>query len=198
MTGLELLFFSAVLAAKPSTPIPWFSEHDYPIQAFERGWEGATVFELTIDPNGQPVGCAVEVSSGHGTLDKRACSIAMKRAKFAPALDAKGVPAYGVYRSRLNWAVDPELWAQSEVGPDFEVSLNKLPAGATGPVSVQYAVLVDTTGKPLDCRAITSGHADILNVLGCAKIKQDYRRAVALQSGTPVTAVRTAWITFTQ
>lgn len=198
MTGLGLLFSSAVLAASPSTPIPWFAEDDYPIQAFERRWEGTTVFELIIDPNGRPAGCAVEVSSGHEILDKRTCSIAMKRAKFAPALDARGAPAYGVYRSRLNWAVDPELWAQSEVGPDFEVSLNRLPDGATGPISIKYAVLVDATGKPLECRAITTGQDDALNVLGCAKIKQDYRRTVALQSGAPVSAVRTAWITFTQ
>lgn len=198
MTGSALLFLSSVLAASPSTPIPWFVEEDYPIQAFERGWEGTTVFELTIAPNGRPVGCTVEVSSGHDILDRRACSIAMKRSRFAPALDTNGAPTYGIYRSRLHWAIDPAYWAQSEVGPDFELSLNKLPGGASGPVSVQYAVLVDATGNPLDCRAITSGHDDALNALGCAKIKQDYRRTVALQSGSPVSAVRTAWITFTR
>ena len=89
-------------------------------------------------------------------LDKRACSLALKRARFQPALDAKGTPSYGVYRTRLNWALDPELWTQSEAGPDFEVSVNTLPPGADGPISVQYAVLVDAAGVPIDCRALTA------------------------------------------
>lgn len=198
MTGIELLLFSSVLAASPATPIPWFHDDDYPIQAFERGWEGTTVFELTVAPDGRPANCSVETSSGHDILDKRACSIALKRARFAPALDANGAPTYGVYRSRLNWAVDPALWAQSEVGPDFEVSLSKLPDGASGPVSMKFAVLVDAQGTPLDCRAITLGNSKVLGELGCAKIKQDFRRPATIETGTPVSAVRTAWITFTQ
>jgi TonB family protein len=198
MIGFELAFLSALMAASPTTPTPWYIDEDYPFHAFERKWEGTTIFELTVDPRGRPVGCTVDVSSGHAILDERACSVALKRAKFQPALDAKGNPTYGVHRTRLNWAIDPELWAQSEAGPDFEVSVSKLPAGADGPVSVQYAVLVDAAGVPVDCRALTPNFGGALNDVGCAKIKADYRRAAMLAPGSPVSAVRTAWITFTQ
>ena len=198
MTGFELAFLSSLLAAAPTTPIPWYIDEDYPFRAFERKWEGATIFDVTVDPRGRPVGCNVDVSSGHELLDEKACSVALKRARFQPALDAKGNPTYGVYRSRLNWAIDPELWAQSEAGPDFEVSINKLPAGASSPVSVQYAVLVDAAGVPIDCRALTLNYGNALNEVGCAKIKADYRRVAMLSPGSPVSAVRTAWITFTQ
>lgn len=198
MTLVSMLLASSVMAATPTTPAPWFEGDDYPIQAFERRWEGTTVFQLTVDPRGKPVGCTVEESSGHDMLDRRACSIAMKRARFMAALDVSGAPTYGVYRSRLTWALDPSLWTQSEVGPDFEVSLNKLPDGASAPLSVKYAVQVDASGAPVACSAATSGHPEVLNELGCAKIKQDYRKTVAGAAGTPIGAVQTAWITFSQ
>ncbi|MEO6198340.1 MAG: energy transducer TonB [Sphingomicrobium sp.] len=198
VTGIEILLLSSVMAVSPTRPLPWFLEEDYPMQAFERKWEGTTIFELTVDPTGRPVGCTVDKSSGYGVLDDRTCMVAMKRARFSPALDSRGAPTYGVYRSRLNWAIDPDMWAQSEVGPDFEVSVNKLPSGASAPVSVKYAVMVDASGAAVDCQAISTGYGDALGPLGCAKLKQDYRRIVALPAGGPVSAVRTAWITFTQ
>jgi TonB family protein len=198
MTGLEFLFASTVAAAAPTVPTPWFEMDDYPVQAFDRRHEGVTAFQLLVDPSGRAVGCTVEASSGHESLDRRACAIATKRARFTPARSASGGPAYGVYRTRIQWAVDPSNYAQSEYGPDFEVSVNRLPDGAATPVSVKYAVEVDASGAPVACSPITSGHSAELTDLGCAKIKQDYRKQVASVSGTPIAAVQTAWITFTQ
>ena len=198
MTGFELAFLSALMGASPTTPTPWFVNDDYPFRAFERRWEGTTIFEVAVDPRGRPVGCTVDVSSGHAILDDRACAVALKRARFEPALDSKGNPIYGIYRTRVAWAIDPENWSQSEAGPDFEVSVNKLPDSADGPVSVKYAVLVDANGAPVDCRALTSNYGNVLNDVGCNKIKQDYRKAAMLAPGSPVAAVRTAWITFSE
>ena len=36
----ELAFLSALMAASPTTPIPWFIDEDYPFRAFERKWGG--------------------------------------------------------------------------------------------------------------------------------------------------------------
>ena len=196
MPVLGLLAMSSVIAAAPAGPSTWYLGDDYPIEAFERRWEGATLFQLTVDPNGRPVHCAVEVSSGHGLLDKRACSIAMKRARFMQALSSRGTPAYGVYRTRLNWALDPANFAQSEIGPDFEVSVSRLPDGSSGPVSVKYAVEVDAAGNPVACNPFPGSHKT-LGELGCAKLKQDYRKTVSTPDGRTVAAVQTAWITFT-
>ena len=198
MTGIEMLFFSAIAAASPTTPVPWFSMEDYPIRAFQRRQEGVTVFDVVVTPEGRPAQCMITKSSGHYLLDDQVCLVASKRIRFSPAFDSAGRPTYGVYTSRVNWALDPENWSQSEAGPDFEVSLNKLPDGVTSPVSVKYAVLVDASGKALDCRAITTGYGNALGDLGCAKIKQDYHQLVALAPGSPVSGVRTTWITFTK
>lgn len=198
MPLFEVLALSSVMAAAPTGPSTWYLEDDYPIQAFERRWEGATLFQLTVDPNGKPVFCAIEASSGHEMLDKRACSIAMKRARFMQALGSSGAPSYGVYRTRLNWALDPAYFAQSEIGPDFEISLSKLPAGASGPVSVKYAVEVDAAGNPLACNAFPGNGSVVLAELGCAKIKQDFRKTVSTADGRTVAAVQTAWITFSE
>lgn len=196
MPVLSLLAMSSVMAAAPAGPSTWYLADDYPVQAFERRWEGATLFQLTVDPNGKPVHCTIEVSSGHEMLDKRACSIAMKRARFMQALSSSGTPSYGVYRSRLNWALDPAYFAQSEIGPDFEVSVSKLPDGSTGPVSVKYAVEVDASGNPVACSAFPGSHR-ALGELGCEKLKKDYRKTVSMPDGRTVAAVQTAWITFT-
>ena len=128
-------------------------------------------------------------------LDKRACATGMRKARFTPAQDATGAPTVGVYRSRLNWAVDPADFVQSEAGPDFEVSLSKLPASADGPVSVKYALMVDAAGKATTCAPISRAQP-VLQKLGCDKLMQDYR--VAAGSVAPVAAVRTAWITFVE
>jgi len=197
MPVLGLLAMSTVMAAAPTGPSTWYIGDDYPVQAFERRWEGATLFQLTVDPSGKPVNCTIEQSSGHELLDKRACSIAMKRARFMQALGSGGTPAYGVYRTRLNWAIDPAYFAQSEIGPDFEVSLSKMPDGSTGPVSIKYAVEVDAAGNPVACNAFP-GSPLVLSELGCAKIKQDFRKTVSTADGRTVAAVQTAWITFSE
>ena len=196
MTGLEIALASTVFAAMPTVPTPWFEEQDYPAQAFDRRQEGVTGFELVIDPSGRPVGCTVEASSGYPSLDRRACMIAQKRARFTPAR-TDGAASYGVYRGQIRWAMDPVDYAQSERGPDFEVTVNRLPADVAAPVSVKFAVAVDANGAPLACEAINTGHPEELNALGCAKLKQDFRRAV-IADGRPIAAVQTAWITFTR
>lgn len=198
MTGIEALLLSSIVAASPTTPTPWFLEVDYPVRAFQRRQEGATEFEVLVSPDGQPAKCTITRSSSHYMLDERACLVAMQRIRFAPAKAPDGSPSYGVYKSRVNWALDPDNWTQSEVGPDFELSLNKLPDNVDGPVSIKYAVLVDSTGKAVDCNAITTGFGAVLSDLGCTKIKQDYRHVALAKSGATVPAVQTAWITFTQ
>ena len=54
--------------------------------------------------------------------------LALKRAQVpSPRSMPRAIRPTASIARRLNWALDPELWAQSEAGPDFEVSLSKLP-----------------------------------------------------------------------
>lgn len=195
MFASSLLIAAAVQTAVPAFTIPWFEEYDYPVHAFERKWQGSTGFQLVVDTSGNPVACTVEYSSGHKILDEKACAISLKRAKFTPARAGDGSPAFGVYRSRINWAVEPTEFAQSEFGPDFEVTVNQLPGGDTEPVSVKYALLTDVSGTPVDCTAFPGSNVR-LSELGCAKLKAEFRKPVVAK-GTRVAAVQTAWITFT-
>lgn len=190
-----LLFSTAIVAASPTVPTPWFEMDDYPVRAFQRRQQGTTAFEVLVAPDGRPAACSVVKSSGSEILDNSACSITKNRIRFTPAADAAGHAAYGVYRTQVNWALDPENWSQSEVGPDFEVSLNKLPDNATGPVSVKYAVAVDAAGKVADCSVIGGLHAATLGQIGCDKLKADFHRTPAMPG---IASIQTAWITFTR
>src|SRR6476659_11058363 len=79
------LLSSAVVAATPLTPQPWFEFKDYPMDAFEKSWEGLTRFQLLIAPDGKIASCSIVGSSGHPSLDEKTCYLATKRAKFRPA-----------------------------------------------------------------------------------------------------------------
>lgn len=195
MLPIALLAASGIMSPVPTIAPPWVEGEDYPIYAFQRRWEGATEFELTVDPTGRPTNCVVTKSSGYEVLDQRACTTGKRKARFQPARDAAGEPTYGVYKSRLNWAIDPELFVQSEAGPDFEVSLSKLPASSDGQVSVKYALMVDAAGKATTCNAISQAQP-VLVKLGCDKLMQDY--VVGTNNRAPAAAVRTAWITFVE
>lgn len=193
MPDIASLLLSAALAATPTTPTPWFQSEDYPVRAFQRRQQGTTAFEVVISPDGRPTDCRIVMSSGHSMLDSKACTVAMKRVRFTPAADDNGRPAYGVYRTQVRWALDPVNWAQSEVGPDLELSLSKLPEGAKAPLSVKYAVTVDASGKLTGCAPISELKAASLAELGCAKLKSDLRRTPAASG---VESIQTAWITF--
>ena len=86
----SLLLVSAnIAAASPTVPTPWFIFDDYPMDAIRMKTEGMSEFELVVAPTGQPVACAVTRSSGNNILDRQACNVSMRRAKFAPARNAR-------------------------------------------------------------------------------------------------------------
>ena len=196
MTGMISLFLSSVMAASPTTPLPWFEMDDYPIQAVQQRKEGTTAFDLIVSPAGKPINCSVTKSSGSGLLDQRACLVAMRKARFSPALGADGQPTYGVYRSQVKWTLDPYQWAQMEVGPDVELNLSKLPDDANQPIDIKFAYLVDPDGKTAACTAIGPKRSPVLAKLGCEQLSKTPQTPVALKSNGVVPAVRTAWVRF--
>ncbi|HWJ58242.1 MAG TPA: energy transducer TonB [Sphingomicrobium sp.] len=199
MPLLPITLLSSIVAATPTVPTPWFGMDDYPVRAFQRRQEGSTAFEVVVTPDGRPASCNIVKSSGSDILDARACAVTKNRIRFSPATDDHGQAAYGMYRSQVNWALDPEKWSQSELGPDLMVSLSKLPAGASGPVSMKYALTIDASGKPTACETLSALHSATLGPLGCSKLMADMKVPPARsESGAAVPSVRTAWITFTQ
>jgi hypothetical protein len=92
--------------AKPLRPLAeLFTSEDYPVDAIIRKAEGRTGFELAIDSNGAPYSCRILEATKEPSLDRVACDVLMARAKFEPALDAKGRPVPDTYAARVVWVL---------------------------------------------------------------------------------------------
>lgn len=204
------ILVAAVVAAVPTTKMPWFEFHDYPNKAFERHEEGVTRFDLLVAPDGHVANCTIEKSSGYADLDNWTCFLAKRRARFAPARTTDGQPAYGVYRTQAVWRIPvdtlegvvrsgPQPLENVNPGPDLEVSVNALPEGTQQPPVVKLAFIVDPQGRASDCTPLsdaTRQPAQLVQV-ACRELMSRPAEAPAkLADGQPVAAVRTAAVKF--
>ena len=193
------LLSSAVVAANPITPQPWFNfMEDYPMKAFERKWEGVTQFQLLVSPDGSVANCSVIKTSGHELLDTTACFLAQKRVRFTPARGPGGQTVWGVYRTEAKWAL-PEHQLAGYAAPDLEITLNQLPAGAVAPPAVKLAYSVDTQGNVSQCTLMPSSvrQPQVLIDLGCKELlSRENGKPVLGPSGQPVAAVKTGAVLF--
>ena len=195
---ISSLLAGAVVATAPTTPLPWFDLNDYPVKAFAREWQGVTTFAVIVAPDGRAADCKIVKSSGYDVLDRQACFVAMKRAKFSAAAGADGRPAYGVYRSQVVWARPDRPAVQRELGPDLEISLNQLPAGTTGP-GVKLAFYVDAAGNPSSCTPLPDSAAQPRQLVevACTALFGQLPREPVTARGAAVAAVRTAAVKVT-
>ena len=198
MSFIGSLVAGAVIATTPTTPLPWFDLNDYPTKAFAREWQGVTNFAVIVGPDGRAADCQVTKSSGHEVLDRQACWVATKRARFTPAIGADGRPAYGVYRSQVVWQRPDRGALQRDLGPDLEISLNPLPAGATAP-AVKLAYHVDTAGNPSACTPLpdSARQPPALVDAACQALFGQLSREPVTAKGAAVPAVRTAAVKVT-
>src|SRR4029079_7940207 len=144
---ISSLLAGAVVATAPTTPLPWFDLNDYPVKAFAREWQGVTTFAVIVAPDGRAADCKIVKSSGYEVLDRQACFVALKRAKFTAATGADGQAAYRVHRRQVVWQRPERPAVHRDPSPRLEISLNQLPAGTTGP-GVKLAFYVDAAGNP--------------------------------------------------
>jgi TonB family protein len=194
MTLLATLLVNAVVAAAPTTPLPWYRFADYPMKAFEKQWKGAATFELMVDPEGRPIDCTIIQSTGYTTLDKETCFIAMHRARFSPARGPDGALAYGSYRSMVKWRRPDQDSLQVEPGPDLEVTVSALPEGTKKPAAVKVAYFVNAQGQASSCTVLPESKAQPSS-LAEAACKQVLAKGAPALGNRPT--VRTAAILFT-
>lgn len=199
MSGLLLsLLAGTVVAANPVTQPPWFSFEDYPMKAFEKKWEGVTRFELLISPDGSIASCKILSSSGHEELDRTTCFLSQKRAKFQPARSTEGQPVWGVYRSQALWAL-PEHRLSAPPAPDLEISVNKIPDGASQPPAVKLAYAVDAQGNTSACTVMPTSlkQPQALVDVGCKELLgSENGKPVLSPTGQPVAAVKSGAVLF--
>ena len=109
MLSLALILIAAgqSSAASDTPPRPldasgWVRMTDYPSTALRSGKEGAVTFKLTIDSDGNPVGCSI-VKSADAEFDSGTCDALMRNAHFEPARDVSGKAIASTYQSTVQW-----------------------------------------------------------------------------------------------
>ena len=91
--------------AKLIEPKSLFDSNDYPDGALKEDASGKTIVRYVVDEAGRSSDCVVLKSSGNKLLDLATCSKLLKRARFEPALDAKGRPMRSVSVTAVNWLI---------------------------------------------------------------------------------------------
>ena len=113
---IAFLLLAAVSAADQPVPEPpvqgararanlasYVSVEDYPASARELGEQGTVRFALDVGTDGRATSCRITGSSGSQALDSATCRIMVSRARFTPAVDARGQPMPDTFRSSITW-----------------------------------------------------------------------------------------------
>jgi len=198
MSITRSLIVDAVIATTPATPLPWFTLDDYPTKAFKEEWQGVTNFSVIVAPDGRAVDCTITKSSGFAMLDRQACWVALKRARYTRASGPDGQSAYGVYRSQVVWQRPDRGALQRDLGPDVAITLNQLPAGMTGP-AVKLAYFVDAQGSPSACTPLPDSASQPRPLVdaACQALFGKLGHEPVTSHGSAVPAVRTAAVEVT-
>jgi TonB family protein len=198
MSLIASILVNAVVAAAPTTPLPWYHMDDYPLKAFDRRWRGVAVFELLVGTDGRPTKCSVTQSTGFAEFDKQTCYIAMNRARFTPAHGPDGAPVFGSYRSMVIWHRPDQPTIQVEPGPDLHLTVSALPPGTRQPAAVKLAYFIDARGQPSSCTVLPESEVQPAPLVDAA-CQQVFARLAkpAGESEQGVPTVRTEAVLFT-
>ena len=91
---------------KPLTsPGRWIVSTDYPVNMLSAGQPAIVEFRMSVGTDGNPASCHIQSTTRPKEFDKAVCGSLMKRARFAPALDAEGKPLASFYRNSVRFAL---------------------------------------------------------------------------------------------
>ena len=125
-----------------------FSSDDLPMDIVTDGESRSVNVRLEVKPDGAIQNCRAELSSGITKLDAYTCAIILRRARFHPATGLDGLPAYGVVRTTVTWAVNA---TPLNLSADLELTVTGLPKGVKDPAFVNLMFAVDEAGRPSSC-----------------------------------------------
>ena len=86
-----------------SDPGRWVLSNDYPKGLLWQGAQGIVRFRLTVDDEGSPVQCDIQGSTRPEGFETASCDALMRRAQFAPAIDAQGNPIKSYYTGTVQF-----------------------------------------------------------------------------------------------
>jgi hypothetical protein len=97
---------TALSAVKPtSNPGRWVLENDYPKDMLIEGQPAIVEFRLNVDGQGNATACHIQATTRLKEFDDAVCKALMKRAKFAPAIDAEGQPLASYYKNTVRFEI---------------------------------------------------------------------------------------------
>ena len=120
--------------------------------------------ELVVSPSGDVIGCRVTWSSAPISYSAATCQ-QLQRDKFSPAIDADGKPAYGMVSMSFSWPLNANT--KSPVMVDIDLSVERLPSGASiHPVS-KLSLTVDADGHIEHCDLAGTSGLTALDISAC-------------------------------
>jgi hypothetical protein len=198
------LLFAAAATVSLQTPLPPAkSPFVYPPQAVKLGQEGAVIYTVFVDPAGKPERCDVEKTIGTD-FGKLVCDGIM-HATFTHAVDAMGVPSFGVFRTVSNFFIPAKPKVEGAppsaypmvLAPEMTLEVKPIAGLIEQTVNVRLALLVDGQGAVVDCGPADQGIDARLVKAACGaargvgpdKIRTD-------DKGKPVAFVRPITVSF--
>ncbi len=193
------LMGASVAPAVPISPNEWFNSKDSPKTALRVAESGPITYTIDVAPDGSPVRC---YTVSMADLDQKVCEIVMKRARFQPARDEQGRPAFGVHERVASFLM-PGRGRQRPDPAKLVVSGADLPAGVSTPAHASVAFVVDRESAIGNCGPAPAERrrfiqvVDALSPLACERLARDYRPAPARNAaGEAVTSVQSAMVRF--
>lgn len=90
-------------AIPTENPGRWIRSSDFPSKPLSQGMNGYVRFRLDVDETGKVAGCRVLYRTNPDEFADLSCQLITKRAKFTPALDARGKPVKSYYINQIRW-----------------------------------------------------------------------------------------------
>lgn len=162
-----------------SNPASWISAQDLAGQAFSP--RGRVGFTLTVSPEGTAQACRVHDSSGDARTDALTCDLMLARARFEPAHDRAGTPVATTYSSAMTWTRDDRPRTRPQ-GFEVDAVVESLPEGVPAPARFVGEILVDDTGRIVDCDGEDQAPA-ALEAQACKILMENHRADPLLDAG---------------
>ena len=87
------------------SPGKWVVSNDYPLDMLRSGQPAIVEFRLSVGADGVPTACHIQSTTRPKEFDDAVCKSVMRRARFDPALDAKGKPLATFYRNTVRFQI---------------------------------------------------------------------------------------------
>ncbi len=210
-----MLFVLAGAAVVPAMPVEankWFTSQDNPKTAMMVAERGHIAYAIDVAPDGTAIRCT---TLGTADLDRKVCELVMKNARFLPARDDQGQPAFGLYDGVASFLM-PGKNSRRPDRAKLVVTVDHLPDGVVltpspnpanpGPANQTYArvaFLVDGAGAISRCASMAGERRramqtiEALGPLACENVVRDYHPAAARNAaGEAVASVQNVMVRF--